>query len=120
MTETVALWAPDIEPPDDWLVPAILYQDKIATFAPEPYLDDRDGRASRRIERLLGDLYEPVSLPAAFAQGSHVERELQARVPHWIATALRLDPRRHNYIGRWADRAQGFDRRRRGGAPASR
>lgn len=113
MTETVALWAPDIEPPDDWLVPAILYQDKIATFAPEPYLDDRDGRASRRIERLLGDLYEPVSLPAAFAQGSHVERELQARVPHWIATALRLDPRRHNYIGRWADRAQGFDRRRR-------
>lgn len=52
MRETVALWAPDIEPPDDWLVPAILYQDKIATFAPEPYLDDRDGRASRRIAKV--------------------------------------------------------------------
>lgn len=32
MRDIVALWAPDIEPPADWLVPAILYQDKIRTF----------------------------------------------------------------------------------------
>ena len=113
MRETVALWAPDIEPPDDWLVPAILYQDKIATFAPEPYLDDRDGRASRRIKNLLGDLYEPVSLPATFANGDYIEHELRARVSSWITTARRIDPKRDSYIGRWADRAEGFDRRRR-------
>ena len=112
MRETVALWAPDIEPPDDWLVPAILYQDKIATFAPEPCLDDRDGRASRRIKQVLGDLYEAVSLPATFANDGYIEHELRARVSSWIMTARRIDPKSDSYIGRWADRAEGFDRRR--------
>ena len=109
MRDIVALWAPDIEPPADWLVPAILYQDKVAIFAPEPYLDERDGRVSRRMKNILGDLYEPVSLPATFHGNEVALQEFRNRLPTWIERAARIDPQRKTYISRWADRALQFE-----------
>lgn len=100
----MALWAPDIEPPAEWLVPAILYQDKIATFAPEPHLDESDGQVARRMERILGDLYEPVSLPATFHGSEFVLDEIRSRLDGWMAMAGRMDPSRSSFISRWRDR----------------
>lgn len=109
MRDIVALWAPDIEPPADWLVPAVLYQDKVATFAPEPHLDERDGQVARRMKQALGELYEPVSLPATF-QGSELALdELRSRLPGWIEMARRIDPRGESYVSRWGDRACKFN-----------
>lgn len=105
----MALWAPDIEPPADWLVPAILYQDKIATFAPEPYLDERDGQVARRMKQTLRDLYEPVSLPATFQGNESALEELRSRLPGWIEMARRLDPYETSYVSRWRGRALKFN-----------
>lgn len=111
--EIVALWAPDIEPPTDWLVPAILYQDKIATFAPEPYLDESDGQVARRMEHTLGGLYEPVSLSSTFQRTEFALEELRSRLPGWIEMAARIDPHGRSCVSRWGHRALKFNSVRR-------
>lgn len=61
MTEAhVALWAPDIRPPDDWLVPAVLYQERIATIA--PFGSDRnvDSQTVDDLREQLGELWQAV------------------------------------------------------------
>lgn len=108
----MALWAPDIEPPPHWLVPAILYQDKIATFAPEAHLDERDGQVARRMERTLGDLYEQVSILATFQGNEFALEELRSRLPGWIELARRNDPHETSYVARWSERALNFNSRR--------
>lgn len=59
---TTAIWEPETTPPDSWLLPAVLYQDRISTFAPlggSPTLED--GEASR-LEAVLGDVYRRFSV----------------------------------------------------------
>src|ERR1700683_3490892 len=91
---SVALWSPDITPPDDWLIPALLYQERIATFAPLPYLRDVDGREARRLQDLLGDLYEPVH----FVTGDGPDHQsgrmftdlVRAYLPLWLSHVQRI------------------------------
>jgi hypothetical protein len=64
--QSVALWEPDITPPDEWLIPSVLYQEAISTFSPLPEVDDRDGRESHRLRQLLGSIYQPLSLASTF------------------------------------------------------
>jgi hypothetical protein len=62
MPVNVALWEPDIRPPLAWLVPSVLYQEKISTLAPHADPMDRDGREAYDLKQQLGELYEPLSL----------------------------------------------------------
>jgi hypothetical protein len=65
-----ALWQPHLSPPNEWLYPAILYQDRISTIRPSAPMDQariplallRPLTRSREIEAHLGALYTPTTL----------------------------------------------------------
>lgn len=81
---TTALWTPDIAPPHEWLLPAVLYQERIATFAPWPGLGGRDGQAYERLRDILGDdLYEPVRLGAALDADPDLVRVVRGNLALW-------------------------------------
>lgn len=113
----VALWEPDLTPPDQWLLPSILYQDKISTLTPWPYADDRDSRKARELRDVLGPLYEPLALTGAFADRYQPEllELLRGRLPAWHSRVDRLARRTDNpYLRRWLQRSRGWpDRPRR-------
>lgn len=109
----IALWAPDITPPDEWLIPALLYQERIATFAPLPYLRDADGEEARRLENLVGDLYEPVH----FATGrgtdpgtDHMFCDIvRTSLPLWLSYAEGiLDREPDLWLRSWVSRVNGW------------
>jgi hypothetical protein len=107
MGTVVALWAPEITPPDEWLIPAILYQDRIATFAPHPYLRDTDGQEARRLERLLGELYEPLHFDTV--EDPSLCGVLQGRIPLWLKYAQsRLGQAPDPVLSEWVSRARGW------------
>jgi len=88
----------------------MLYQERIATFAPLPYLRDSDGREARRLEDLLGDLYEPVHFDpigkSEEPEAGHMFRDLiRASIPLWLSHLKgRLDPASDPWLGRWVSR----------------
>src|SRR5947207_13625802 len=81
----IALWEPDISPPADWLVPAVLYQERISTIAPLGDLSDRDSMQARELRAELGDLYQPLSMLDFFPDGGEILRLLESRLPLWVS-----------------------------------
>lgn len=105
---SVALWEPDITPPDDWLISGILYQERISTFAPWPDVDNRDGREAARLRALLGDLYLPLSLGEALNPPGRDDLldELRARLRAWHEWARRTSSRTGDpLVRRWLERS---------------
>ncbi|MGP5125695.1 hypothetical protein ACTXKL_04080 [Brachybacterium tyrofermentans] len=112
MDNITALWAPEIQPPDSWLVPAVLYQDKISTFAPVSYLDDSDGRSAQRLKNALGDLYEPANLRDSFLGSEAIVDNIGRRLDGWVARARSVDFGGGGLFSEWADRVEGAHRSR--------
>lgn len=104
MEDTVALWTPHIQPPSDWLIPAILYQDRIATFGPNSSVDNRDVRELNRVSAVLGDFYESVSLPEAFAGQDDLIQVISGNMGRWRSHAKRLG----GQAAKWAEQGGGF------------
>lgn len=78
--EATALWYPTIAPPDNWLIPAILYQDRVSTIVPSPGSDGWGDRYRNphvrtdlaRVDELaevMGDLYVPTQLSSVAGHG---------------------------------------------------
>jgi hypothetical protein len=107
---TTALWTPDIAPPKRWLLPAVLYQDRISTFAPWPDLEDINGRASEELRRELGDdLYQPLRLAEALHGGEELTEIVRGELALWRAQLAQMHPGPLTW--EWIDR--GPDRQRR-------
>ena len=114
----VALWEPDITPPFDWLLPSILYQEKISTIAPLYDVSDRYGREARQLSETLGKLYEPLSLSNILYPPPNHEALislLQGRLPFWIRRMEQLlDRTGDHFIRSWLGRVIGWHDRRAG------
>lgn len=105
-----ALWEPDVSPPLEWLIPSILYQDKVATFAPEPWEDGADKAAAHRLRTLLGSLYSPLSLSSALIPDDLVDI-LRGKLPHWRGEMNKWNQRNNSeWIGLWLRRTDHHDR----------
>jgi hypothetical protein len=109
----IALWEPDIFPPADWLVPAVLYQERISTIAPLGDLSDRDSMQARELRAELGDLYQPLSMLDFFPHGGDIPRLLESRLPLWVSWMESLADRTGDvFTRRWVRRCSGWPARR--------
>jgi hypothetical protein len=109
----IALWEPDISPPADWLVPAVLYQDRISTIAPLGDLSDRDSMQAREMRAELGDLYQPLSMLDFFPDGGEILSLLESRLPLWVSWMETLADRTDNFFTRrWVRQCSGWPARR--------
>jgi hypothetical protein len=81
----VALWEPEVTPPDAWLLPSVLYQDQISTFAPLMPDGSSESTEAARLESLLGPLYRRFSVVDLWQQADDEEALalLRARLPMW-------------------------------------
>ncbi|MFF3611232.1 DUF6236 family protein [Streptomyces sp. NPDC002580] len=105
-----ALWEPDVSPPLEWLIPSILYQDKVATFAPESWEDGADKTAAHRLRTLLGSLYSPLSLASALIPDDLVDI-LREKLPHWRGGMSEWNQRNNSeWIESWLRRTDPHDR----------
>jgi hypothetical protein len=116
MPVNVALWEPDIRPPLDWLIPSVLYQEKISTLAPFADRLDRDGRQAYDLEQQLGELYVPLSLSDVLYPPDDLEALLdllRSRLPVWSRwikhRSVRIDD---HYSSMWLGRSAGWPERR--------
>lgn len=106
----IALWEPDITPPEDWLLPSILYQDKISTFAPLS-IYDIDGLEVEQLSSALGNLYEPLSLFHAMTPPgqSDLLDYLNQRLPAWLEHTEKLFNRTGDEcLQAWLRRVKGW------------
>ncbi|MDF3302921.1 DUF6236 family protein [Streptomyces tropicalis] len=111
MRETItALWEPDVSPPVEWLKPAILYQDKVATFAPEHWEDGADKTAAHRLRTLLGSIYSPLSLSSALIPDGLVD-VLRGKLPHWRGVLNKWNQKENSeWIESWLRRTDHHER----------
>ena len=101
--ERVALWAPEIRPPDHWLAAAVLYQDRISTIAPPTQLPGPDGREAADLASLLGDLWQPLRfMSGAELQIPDIVNEL---LPSWQRRASSMLEDRFTEL--WLRRVEG-------------
>ncbi len=111
-----ALWEPDVTPPVDWLAPAILYQDRISTFAPLAGAAGEDNDDAIRLGQLLGSRYVPFGM-GNFWQLEHVEEAaavLCARLPAWQRSVEELAGRTgDDSLRSWLDRVRGWNAKER-------
>jgi hypothetical protein len=116
MPANVALWEPDIRPPLAWLVPSVLYQEKISTLAPIADRLDRDGREAYDLEQVLGELYMPLSLSKVLYPPDDLEALLdllRIRLPVWRRWIKRRSARTgDHYSSSWLRRSTGWPERR--------
>jgi hypothetical protein len=110
----IALWEPDITPPENWLLPSILYQDRISTFAPLS-VSDRDGLEAEKLRSALGNLYEPLSLLDALSPPAQsvLLDYLYNRMPIWVSQTERLlDRTGDEKLQAWLRRTKGWPTRK--------
>ena len=116
MPGNVALWERDIRPPLAWLVPSVLYQEKISTLAPLTDGPDRDGRETFELKQQLGELYVPLSLSQVLHEPVHLEALLgllRSRLPVWNRWIQRRSVRTSDhYSWSWLGRSTGWPERR--------
>jgi len=116
MPVNVALWEPDIRPPLAWLVPSVLYQEKISTLAPFADRLDRDGRVAHELEQELGELYAPLSLSNVLYPPDELDDLLAllgSKLPVWRRRIKRrsIRPADHYRVS-WLGRSAGWPERR--------
>lgn len=104
-----ALWEPDVHPPDAWLIPSVLYQDRISTFAPVPSPGNADAAAAQRLGQILGPLYQPLYLWQAVGSEDALPllEEIRACMPRWRMQVAALHRRTQEpLLSRWLERTQ--------------
>jgi hypothetical protein len=102
---STVLWQPEVNPPPEWLFPAILYEEKISTIAPPidtGYKSVRviDSLLSKfqQLQDCLGNLYVPANIRTHFL--SDYEKELIQDALHKTVRDLR-SKRQSETITKW-------------------
>lgn len=101
---STALWQPDMAPPNEWLYPAILYQDRISTIVPDRSYDREETpvalfdslERSERLAGTLGDLYVPTRLSSSRMR----------LTDNWLPTLIDTVAREIEVLGSRADEAE--------------